>query len=142
MCWSQPAGFYHMRKKKRAVEIKNILYKVRLGNPAAASKQPRVTSRPWPCLDFLLFKKNLIFFLEVWRMGHGFWENGCTTPPFFEACPYTWKCYNFHSSWKLEISIFLQKKNTEIRGYLDLHIHHWDFCFMKKCNHKKFHKNC
>jgi hypothetical protein len=24
-------------------------------------------------------------FLEVW-------ENGCTGPPFFEACPYTWKC--------------------------------------------------
>jgi hypothetical protein len=31
-------------------------------------------------------------FLEVWKMGQGFWENGCTAPPFFEACPYTWKC--------------------------------------------------
>jgi hypothetical protein len=20
-------------------------------------------------------------------MGQGFWKNGCTTPPFFEACP-------------------------------------------------------
>jgi hypothetical protein len=33
-------------------------------------------------------------------------EYGCTTPPFFEASPYTSKCYNFHSSWKLEISFF------------------------------------
>jgi hypothetical protein len=50
------------------------------------------------CLDLLdcpnffeifLFKKNE--FLEVWEMGQGFWKNGCTAPPFFEACPYTWK---------------------------------------------------
>jgi hypothetical protein len=32
-----------------------------------------------------------IEFLEVWEMGQGFWENGCTTPPFFEAYPYIWK---------------------------------------------------
>jgi hypothetical protein len=40
--------------------------------------------------EFFLFLKNE--FLEVWEMGQGFWENGCTAPPFFEACPYTWKC--------------------------------------------------
>jgi hypothetical protein len=59
------------------------------------------------------------------------WKNGCTTPPFFEACPYTWKCYNFHSSWKLEIS-FLLNFFPKIRIDLDLHIHCWDFSFMKK----------
>jgi hypothetical protein len=24
-------------------------------------------------------------------MGLAFWKNGCTTLPFFEPCPYTWK---------------------------------------------------
>jgi hypothetical protein len=40
--------------------------------------------------EIFLLKKNE--FLEVWEMGRGFCEDGCTTPPFFEACPYTWKC--------------------------------------------------
>jgi hypothetical protein len=40
--------------------------------------------------EIFLFLKNE--FLEVWEMGQGFWKNGCTAPPFFEACPYTWKC--------------------------------------------------
>jgi hypothetical protein len=30
-----------------------------------------------------------------------------TTPPFFEACPYTWECEIFHSSWSLEVSFCL-----------------------------------
>jgi hypothetical protein len=38
------------------------------------------------------------FFFGVMRMGLAFWENGCTTPPFFEACPYTWEYEFFHSS--------------------------------------------
>jgi hypothetical protein len=38
---------------------------------------------------FYLKKKN---FLEVWEMGQGFCENGCTVHAFFQACPYTWKC--------------------------------------------------
>jgi hypothetical protein len=32
------------------------------------------------------------FLFGVMRNFLAFWENGCTTPPFFEACPYTWKC--------------------------------------------------
>jgi hypothetical protein len=38
------------------------------------------------------------FLLEVWGMGKGFWENGCTVHPFFQASPFTWKCQIFHSS--------------------------------------------
>jgi hypothetical protein len=49
--------------------------------------------------------KFFIFFGSV-EMGLAVWENGCATPPFFEACPYTWKCYIFHSSWNLEIIFF------------------------------------
>jgi hypothetical protein len=67
----------------------------------AASGRPLVARRPrvvdtCACGDssnffeIFLFKKNE--FLEVWVIGQGFVENGCTAPPFFEACPYTWKC--------------------------------------------------
>jgi hypothetical protein len=27
----------------------------------------------------------------------------CTTPPFFEPCPYTWKGEIFHPSWTMEV---------------------------------------
>jgi hypothetical protein len=30
-------------------------------------------------------------FFGLMRNFLAFWKNGCTTPPFFEACPYTWK---------------------------------------------------
>ena len=35
-------------------------------------------------------------------MGMTFWENGCTTPPFFEACPYTWEGESSipHGTWR------------------------------------------
>jgi hypothetical protein len=59
-----------------------------------------------------------------------FWENGCTELPFFEACPYTWEGDIFHSPWSFEISFF-PNFFPKVRIYLDLHIHHWDFCFMK-----------
>jgi hypothetical protein len=38
------------------------------------------------------------FLLDVWGMGQGFWENGCTVHPFFQASPFTWKCQIFHSA--------------------------------------------
>jgi hypothetical protein len=46
-------------------------------------------------LEFFFFPN---FLLEVWGMGQGFWKNGCTIHPFFQASPYTWKCQIFHSS--------------------------------------------
>jgi hypothetical protein len=59
------------------------------GRPSATGRHLRL----WDSSHFFeifLFKKKE--FLEVYEMDQGFWENGCTTPPFFEACPYTWKC--------------------------------------------------
>jgi hypothetical protein len=92
MCWSQSARVDHLRKKWRAREKKNSKKTRQSGlskrRPTDA-RQPRVDT--WTGLDCRFFyKKN--YFLEVWEMGQGFWVNGCTTPPFFEACPYTWKC--------------------------------------------------
>jgi hypothetical protein len=72
------------------------------GSPTTRGRRPKVSSpgpaagrylRLWDSSNFFeifLFKKKE--FLEVWVMGQGFWENGCRVPPFFEACPYTWKC--------------------------------------------------
>jgi hypothetical protein len=38
-----------------------------------------VDAKPYPhCSLFFEF----FLFLEVWGMGQGIWENGCTTPPF------------------------------------------------------------
>jgi hypothetical protein len=48
----------------------------------------------------------LFFNIFVLGMGLAFWENGCTTLPFFEPCPYTYESEIFHSSWSLEISFF------------------------------------
>jgi hypothetical protein len=44
----------------------------------------------------------------------------CTTPPFFEGCPYTWKCEIFYSSWSLEISFFFKFIFAQIREHVDL----------------------
>jgi hypothetical protein len=39
--------------------------------------------------NFFGFLKSLSF--GIMRILMAFWENGYTTPPFFEACLYTWK---------------------------------------------------
>jgi hypothetical protein len=37
----------------------------------------------------------------------------------------------------MEVGDFIYLFIPKIRGHLDLHIHRWDFCFIKKCNRKK-----
>jgi hypothetical protein len=62
-------------------------------------------------------------------MGHGFWENGCTAPPFFEATLGSVKSCKLHGDWRFHFfSNFIFSK---FRVQLDLHIYHLDFCFMK-----------
>jgi hypothetical protein len=65
-------------------------------------------------------------------MGLAFWENGCTTLPFFEPCPYTWKREISipHGTWRFRFfpNFFVAK----IKVHQDLHIHYWDFYLMKK----------
>jgi hypothetical protein len=70
-------------------------------------------------------------------MGHGFWKNGCTTPLFFEACPYTWKSYIFHSSWSFKIHFFKNFIFSKVRVHLDLHIYYWKFLFYEKFRSQK-----
>jgi hypothetical protein len=56
--------------------------------PPAEGRHLCLSAVPIFLFFFKLKKKE---FLEVWEMGQGFCENGCTAPPLFEACPYTWK---------------------------------------------------
>jgi hypothetical protein len=106
MCWSQPARVDHLHKKWRVGRKKNSRKMGTAGRPGPncwsppTGRRPRAGRRPavarlrlWDSsyfFEIFSFKKKE--FLEVWVMGQGFWENGCTTPPFFESCPYTWKC--------------------------------------------------
>ena len=59
-----------------------------------ASQQPAVARQPQPyqTATFFFFQILFSFFWKVWKMDLAFPENRYTTPPFFEACPYTWKC--------------------------------------------------
>jgi hypothetical protein len=78
---------------------------------------------------FLFFFIN--FFPKVWGMGQGFWENGCTAPPFFEACPTlgSVQCSILRGDWRFHFfSIFIFSK---LRVHLDFQIYRWDFGFMK-----------
>jgi hypothetical protein len=85
------------------------------------------------------FFKKIGFFLDflfgVMKNFLVFWKNGCTAPPFIEDIESSIP----HGAWRFNFfSIFFPK----IRRHLDLPIHYWDFSFMKKKNHQKFHKNC
>jgi hypothetical protein len=72
-------------------------------------------------LNFFILKKIKIGSLE---MGQGFWENGCTTPPFFEATLGSANSSKLHGEWRFH---FFQKHFSKFRAYLDLHIYCWDF---------------
>jgi hypothetical protein len=92
MCCSQSVRVDHMWKNMWARGKRFFLARANLGQSQA----------------FFLFLQFLDFFsfFGVMRMGLAFWENGCTTLPFFEACPYTLEGEIFHFSWSLEISFF------------------------------------
>jgi hypothetical protein len=56
-----------------------------------------------------LLKKNLKALACSKGLGFFTGEGGggaLIAPPFLEACPNSWKCWIFHSSWNLEISFF------------------------------------
>jgi hypothetical protein len=74
-------------------------------------------------------------------MGLAFWENGCIALPFLNLAP-TFGRMKPSIPLGAWIFYFILKYFAKIRVHLDLHIHRWDFSFMKKCNNKKFHKNC
>jgi hypothetical protein len=59
--------------------------------------------------DFLF--KSFLRSLHVARAWALLGEGACTTPPFIEPCPYTWKDEIFHLSCTMEILIF-SKKNS------------------------------
>ena len=97
---------------------------------------PRLVIARWLRVDtwtwlawFLLFGN---FLLEVWEIGHGFWENWCTVHPFFQVSSLHLELSNlpflieFGDFTFFEI-LFLKKFRID----LDLYIYHLDFCFME-----------
>jgi hypothetical protein len=48
-------------------------------------------------------------------MGLAFWENGCTTLPFFEPCPYTWEgeIFILHGAWRFHFFLIFFLLNLE-----------------------------
>jgi hypothetical protein len=84
------------RKKEGPVHGRWLPASPTLGRPPA-DNQRSGRGRGWPAMARSLSDCGLApFFPFFWfsflEIGLAFWENGCTTPPFFEACPYTWKC--------------------------------------------------
>jgi hypothetical protein len=62
-------------------------------------------------------------------MGQGFWENGCTAPPFFAPTLGHVKCSILHGDWRFQI--FFKFFFPEFRVQLDLHIHPLGFLFLE-----------
>jgi hypothetical protein len=88
MCWSQLARVDHMRKSG-GQEEKKFLKKGLAQHVQAWTCDRRATAGPrldmlgWSHL-FFYFLFILFYFLEVWEMGQGFWNNGCIAPHFLK----------------------------------------------------------
>jgi hypothetical protein len=115
------------RRKKRggSKEKKGTHSWPALNHWSPANRGPQsIKLRVGPLFPILLVFYFILFF-DCLEMGLAFWENGCTTPPFLEACPYTWEGEIFQSSWSLKIYLFIPKKKiTKFRVHLDFHIPH------------------
>jgi hypothetical protein len=57
-------------------------------------------------------------------MGQGFWENGCTTPPFLKLVPTLGSANSskIHGEWRFQF--FPQFVFAKFSPHLDLHIYH------------------
>jgi hypothetical protein len=107
-----------------------------VGGPGPAGDQRSPAGRRLIPTPIRLFQFIYLFiYLEVWEMGQGFWENGCTAPPLFEACPTLGSANSFkiHGEWRFHF--FPRKKIPKFRTPLNLRIYYWDFCSMKKWIH-------
>jgi hypothetical protein len=143
MCWSQQARVDHTCKKMRTAQRRKILKGRSLEHPQRAGEWSLVTGQPCPIVwqtvgwapFFPIFLIFFNFFFGVMKNGLGILGNGCTALPFSEPCPYTWKGEIFHSSWRLDILFFPNFIFATIRIPQHLHIHQWDYSFMKKWNH-------
>jgi hypothetical protein len=111
----------HVQEKVGKMKKENSAKGGGLGYPYKVGRWPLVADRPLPAicltagsfpqtplisnfLGFFLF----LFLINFWCLGMGlaFGENGCTTLPFFEPCPYNWEGEIFHFSWSLGILFF------------------------------------
>jgi hypothetical protein len=111
MCWSQWGGVDTLKKMGQGSKKKE-------GQPNSSGGTHRVQQATARCIlnslrpVHLKNKIVLLFFLFFWALvcskGLGFLGGVCIAPPFFEACPYTWKCKILQITWRLEISLFFK----------------------------------
>jgi hypothetical protein len=89
-------------QKKWELPHKSRRRSVAGGRPLVAGRRstPALVGQ-FTFFEIFLFKKKE--FLEVWEMGQGFWENGCTTPPFFEALGSA-NSSKIHGEWRFTFS--------------------------------------
>jgi hypothetical protein len=139
MCCSQPARVDHMHKKIKGKKKKFFfLQRMGLGHPASGCRQSEGQGHPSAtalsnCSPFF-FK---FFFGKFGEWTRPFWTMGVQYPNFLKLGSV--KSSIPHGTWRFH---FFQYFFVKMKGHMDLHIHHWNFSFMKKWNHQKFHKNC
>jgi hypothetical protein len=123
--------------KSRGLKEKKILHRVglgHLGEPATSGPTPGLVQT----IHFYF-----IYFLNLFfgSLGNGprLLGEWVQPPQFLKLAPTlgSVKCSIPHGNWKFHFfSNFIFAK---FRVYLDLHIHHWNFCFMKIFTAQEIH---
>jgi hypothetical protein len=96
----------------------------------------------WQPLNFfILFSFSFSFwsYEELWGWAWHFGRMGVHHPHFLKVA-LVLHLEGWNLLFLIELGDFIFFANIWVN--VDLHIHHWDFSFMKKCNLKKFHKKC
>jgi hypothetical protein len=96
--------------------------------------QLAVTRQPQPCQTTQVVAFNFFKFLNFfWSFEEvpGILGEWVYTIPIFWSLPLHFELLNLPFLMELGDFIFFQKKNSKIRGLLDLPIHCWDFSLMK-----------
>jgi hypothetical protein len=135
MCCSQPARIDHMCKKWKVGGKKNSKKMVQSLTGQVSTCSRRATNGHHLACQalFIFFEILLFFFKKNWKFGEwtkAFGRMGVQHFHFLKLAPTlgSVKCSSSHGDWSFHFFIIFF---PEFRVHLDLHIHHWDICFMK-----------
>jgi hypothetical protein len=133
MCWSQWGGVDHICKFFGQEEKKKLEF--RRGRSLTFPQSDTVLE----LFDFFDFVFGI---LRKLRDGRGIWGEWVYNTPIFWSMPLHLEVLNLPFVMDIrDFTIFRILFFSKFRIYLDLHIRHWDFCFMKNWDHKKSLKN-
>ena len=137
MCQSRWRRVDHMCKFFGARRSRKNLRGANLEHMHAVHSLTDYELRPFFC-NFWHF----VILFWIMKNGPGILEEWVYNTPIFWTVPLHLEVWNLPFVMELGDFIVFNLKIAKFRIYMDLHIHHWDFYFMKKCNHKKFHRIC